>query len=615
MAFSQGFIEKVRDASDIVDLIGSYTRLKPAGANLSGLCPFPDHKEKTPSFSVSPTKQVYYCFGCKKSGNVFTFVENMLGLSFPETIEYLAHRAAIAIPKDEQNKQTRNPDEKKQLTSINRFACEFFRETLSRLPKDHKARQYIARRGLSDGLVEQFQIGYAPEAWEGLTSALHKNNLPLKPAALLGLIKERGSGQGHFDVLRGRVIFPIHSQAGDVIGFGGRVLNDEHPKYLNSAESPVFQKGKIFYGLYETAKHLRAADEAIVVEGYMDFLALFQAGITNVVATLGTALTIDHAKLLSRFTKNIVVLFDGDRAGQEAAERSLPLLLAAGLLPRSLTLPDNLDPDDFVKTKGVNALKKQISQARDLFLEVLDRYMQGYTGADGQKVRLIDQLAPFLNTVSDNRLRELYLQEISDRLGVPMPWAEKALAGQKTAPSTVEVGAKSAEVLPKAPQSEDTATPKATEIIQVTNPPRAELELLNLALLAESYFQRIVDSGVVELFTHEGLKKIFNLAIFLYRQRGSKFANLAASLVDYVQPGRVISLHLEKPLADINPEGAHKLIEDCTKRIKDAHLRAEYRKLTTDLKGREATQQIQKLEQIMNIQRDRHSLKGDPEPK
>lgn len=609
MKFSQDFIERVRESTNIVDVIGQVTQLRRAGTNrYTGLCPF--HNEKTPSFSVSEDKQFYHCFGCKKGGNVFSFVQETQGLNFREAVEYLAGRANIPIPKealvtkDDAVKVDEKREREKLLYRINQFANSIFQKQLKDQGAASPVTQYLQKRGLTPETIAHFQLGYAIDDWENLVRACTRQNVPLNAVEGLGLIRKRGEGKsGHYDIFRDRLMFPIISPTGQVIGFGGRVLGDQQPKYLNSPESEIFHKGKVFYGLHETAKHIRVEDRVVVVEGYMDFLALYQAGLKPVVATLGTALTPDHARVIKRMTKRVIVLFDGDEAGQEAAERSLPLLLQEGLIPQALILPEGMDPDDFVKAKGLGVLEELLRLAPELFIVVLEKHLKGYRGTNAEKVAMVDKMAGHIRACSDRRLKELYIQEVAQRLGVENDWVLRAVSAGKPHEPNRFVGVSKEKETAPAP------TPAAQDQkIKVLKPPPAELQLLNVALMKEKYFQLVIQSGVVESLLHEGIRDVFARAIQLYGQMPNKFDSLSALLVTEVDPPETVSLHLQSPLADLSEEGAEKLLNDCSRRIREAFLRAQSKQLRANLRGQAPETQLEKLEQIMNIHRSRHSL-------
>ena len=439
MRFPDDFIQKVRDANDIVEIIGQYTQLKPSGSRLVGRCPFPDHSDKSPSFSVTEHNQLFYCFGCHKGGTVYTFLEKYNGMAFPEAVEYLARRASIPLPEPEpgakQFRSNTSRDEKDGLLRVNKLAAIYYYKQLKGLADDHPARAYLVKRGLSEEIVDIFRIGYANEEWQDLDRYLaHEKNVPRVIPEKLVLIKQRKNGvpsrpdDMYRDFFRDRLIFPIFSQTSDVIGFGGRTLGDDLPKYLNSQDSPVFHKSKVLYGIHETGKHIRAQDQAVVVEGYMDAIALYAAGIKNVVAILGTAFTPDHAKVLKRHSTNVTMLLDGDAAGFNAAAKSLPILLEAGLMPKGLLLPEKMDPDDFVKAFGADKLRNEIERAPELFTLLLQRsWMANYRGRDSEKVQIIEEAAYVMKGMPNVALRDLYILEMSRQLDVDLTWLRGSL--------------------------------------------------------------------------------------------------------------------------------------------------------------------------------------------
>ena len=607
MKFPREFIDRVRSASNIVDVIGQYVQLRRAGGNHQGLCPF--HGEKSPSFSVSEDKQVYHCFGCKASGNVFTFVENFQGLTFPEAVEYLARRAAIPIPEvSERSGESRQKDIKQTLYSVNAAAARFFQERLARLPKDHIVKKYLESRGLSDDIVSAYKLGYAPEAWSDLADHLASRKAPVAAVEQVGLIKRRPNGKsGHYDLFRHRLMFPIFSPAGQCVGFGGRVLSsDQKPKYLNSPDSVIFHKGSVFYGLDQAAKFIRSEDEAIVVEGYMDWLALAKVSIGNVVATLGTALTTEHAKLIKRYTQRVLVLFDGDEPGRAAARRSLPILLGEGLMARGLFLPDELDPDDFIKQRGEPALRQLIASAPDLFDLVSAELWKGAKSSPSGKVQVLDELAPILAALPDPRLRRLYAQNVSNLLDV-----EAALVGQSMARVTTgSAGSpRHSAPAPSPARAEKVAAPAPnSNKIDLSKVPRAELELLNVILMKEVYLKEALAAEIAGQFSHPGARAVFQRISEEYGQMPSKFDILSALLAEEVKPAEAVTRHLSESYTSLPEEALSKLLQDCIKRVKENHLRSKSKELVSGLRGSDPTQSTQQLEQIMNVQRSRRSL-------
>lgn len=622
MRFSQDFIERVSEANNLVDLISQYTQLKPSGSGLMGRCPFPDHVEKTPSFSVSEVKQVYHCFGCHKSGNLFSFLRDYQGMSFPEAVEYLANRASIPIPTPETEDPARDQiaEKKKLLLKVNKLAADYFSEQLKRVPHDHPVKKYIASRGLSQEVIETFGIGYALPEWDGLEKYLQSKNIPISLAEEARLVKARQSKSGYFDLFRDRLMFPIFSAMGEPIAFGGRYLEkkETEPKYLNSPETLVFVKGKVLYGLSQTARYIRSEDRALIVEGYMDLVSLYQAGIRNSVATMGTALTADHGKMLKRMTKNVVALFDGDSAGMEAAERSLPILLAADLYPKGLTLPDNMDPDDYVKKYGAEALKIELDRAPDLFVMILARWMDGYRGEASEKVKLADKLKPLYEVIPDQRLRDLYLAEAAQKMSVTLPWLRQAVGLQSSGPvySQNRAGlsrtAQPNSSLPKTNQTPVEAVSESTETgkISLKGASKAEVLLLSLVLKSRANFEQFVNEKVIESISHSGVKKILEKATDVYRQDLNKFDKLTSLLVSYVDHPELLFVEArasdgESGNSGFDEEAEAKLLRDCFKRVRDNFLRDQAKQLAQELKSEPSSE---KLEQIMKAHRDRLSL-------
>lgn len=605
MRFSPDFIDKVRDANDVVDIISQYTTFKNAGSNLMGLCPFPDHREKTPSFSVSPTKQAYFCFGCKKGGNAINFLMDYNGMSFVEAIETLAKRASIPLPKNEFYKK--NPEKEEQTKTflkLSLHAARFFRERLQELDTDSHVWKYIEKRGLSKETVEAFKLGYSPSEWSGFSDYLQNIKAPMSLASQLGLVKHKNNG--YFDLFRDRLMFPILSPKGDVVGFGGRSLTEENqPKYLNSPESPIFHKGRILYGLNETAKYIRTEDFAIVVEGYMDLVMLYQYGFKNVVATLGTAFTDEHAKLLKRYTQNVITLFDSDNAGIQAQERSLPIMLAQGLLPKAIVMTEAKDPDEFLKQFGSDKLKEKFSHAQDLFFVVLDRIFKEYRDTPTQKVAIINQVAEYLMSVINPALKDLYVQELALRMSVGTDWIYRALKNVKIQPKSERELTQS---------TSESVTPSADEIenvkIRIQNPPKEDVFLVNLALYREEFLEEFLKEGLEDKLEASGLDQAFRWIRRYYEayksgQQEANFATLSSALCSVVEDVSYVLWHLdEKRFAGTDVE---KLKNDCLQRVRERFVDKQAKNVLKQLKH---DQTPEKLEQFMNIIKSKQALKS-----
>lgn len=637
MRFSQDFIEKVQQANNLVDLISQHTQLKAAGNGMMGRCPFPDHQEKTASFSVSEFKQVYHCFGCKKQGNIYTFLQHYNGMSFPEAIEYLADRASIALPTSENTRDAAGFDQLKEkkriLGKINNIAAVYFHEQMKECSSDHPVIKYVKSRGLTQETIDTFGIGYALPDWEGLEHHLQSKNISMSLAEEARLVVARKGKPGFFDMFRDRLMFPILNPMGEAVAFGGRIIDQGEPKYLNSPETPVFIKGKILYGLYQTAKYIRTEDSALIVEGYMDLVSLYQSGLCNVVATMGTALTQDHGKLLKRLTRNVVALFDGDGAGMDAAERSLPILLAADLHPKGLTLPDGMDPDDYVKKYGAEALKIELSRAPDLFVLILERWLESYRGEPSQKVMLADKLKPLLAAVPDTRLRDIYLNEAATRLhvsdswlrestGIPLKTVTYAVAPAK--PMLRSQGASASRISVQGGNISSNSSPEIAlalseveggEVVQkisLKGAPQAELFLTNLALKSRANFRAFLDEKIIDFVSHIGLKKILTKAVDVYGQDLNKFDKLTSLFVNYVDQPELLFVEESgkstREAGEFDQEMEEKMLKDCFKKVKDNFLKAKARNL---VEGSKSGLSPEKLEEIMQIQRNRHSLKNN----
>jgi len=407
-------IDEIKRRINIVDLVSGFVSLKQAGRSHIGLCPF--HKEKTPSFTVSPDKQIFYCFGCGEGGNALAFVMKINGLTFPEAIRYLAKKTGVSLPDRPLSRQ-----EKEQLTlkermlRLHALVSDYYLARL-RGKESQKARLYLQNRDIGAEAVDTFQLGYAPEGWRFLRDHLEQKRVPLPLAEQSGLLVRNERGE-YYDRFRGRLIFPIADQAGQIIAFGGRILGEGEPKYLNSPESALFSKGKNLYGLSRTKEDIRTSGYAILVEGYFDLISLWNAGVKNVVATLGTALTRDHVDLLRRYTKDVAVVFDGDEAGKKALARSLGLFIDGNLHTRAVVIPEASDPDDFVRKYGRNRFRELIEQSPP----AVEYYLDTVAGSRGDFDRDRDALRESLSFITkmDNAVeRNLFIKLAAERIGV-----------------------------------------------------------------------------------------------------------------------------------------------------------------------------------------------------
>ncbi len=419
----QTFIDSLLDRVDIVDLIDSRVKLKKSGKDYSACCPF--HDEKTPSFTVSQDKQFYYCFGCGASGNAIGFIMAYDNRNFPEAIEQVAGIVGMEVPREEISAEQKAADEdRSKLYDLLEQASDYYQQMLRQHPQKRKAVDYLQRRGLSGAIAKQFAIGYAPPGWDNLLQAMGSSAEAQRLLIESGMLVEKESSHQLYDRFRERVIFPIHDVRGRVIGFGGRVLNQDKPKYLNSPESPVFHKGEELYGLYEARQATNKLEQLLVVEGYMDVVALAQYDIRNAVATLGTACREDHLRKAFKYCPKIVFCFDGDAAGRRAAkkalENSLPVL-EDGRQVRFLFLPEGEDPDTLVRQLGAEKFLRLVDNAvpmEDFFFQTLS---EEHDNSLGGKAKLSKQAAPLLNLLPGGVFRELMFAQLAKRTGLDLP--------------------------------------------------------------------------------------------------------------------------------------------------------------------------------------------------
>ncbi len=417
------FLHDLLARVDIVDVVGGHVQLKKGGANLMGLCPF--HGEKSPSFSVSPSKQFYHCFGCGASGDAIKFLTEHTGASFIEAVNDLAQQVGMTVPEEESTPAEREraaamKQRRETLTDVLAKATEHYRRQLKGSPR---AVDYLKRRGLSGEIAAHFGLGYAPDGWRGLASVFPAYDDPLLEESGMVIVQEGDSGdeasRKRYDRFRDRIMFPIRSVQGDVIGFGGRVLDQGEPKYLNSPETPVFSKGRELYGLHEARTSLRQRGYALVVEGYMDVVALAQSGFANAVATLGTACTADHVQKLFRFTDSVVFSFDGDAAGRRAAGRALEASLPHASDTRTvrfLFLPPEHDPDSYVRQHGAEGFERCVAEAVPLSRQIAEVAAEGCKLDDAEgRARMLANARPLWAALPDGALRLQVLAELASR--------------------------------------------------------------------------------------------------------------------------------------------------------------------------------------------------------
>ncbi len=557
-------IREIRETSSIVDVISDYISLKKVGVNHKGLCPF--HNEKTPSLYVNENKRFFHCFGCGTSGDVFAFLMKHDNLSFAEAVRLLAKRYGIHLPEKPLNSRDRQRlSERESLFSINEAVANLYHGLLLNDPRAAKARQYLSQRGIGAETIQEHRIGFAPDSWD--TVAQHLKSMALSPvlAGKLGLIVSKSGGQ-YYDRFRNRVMFPIWNVSRNIIGFGGRVIGQEEPKYLNSPESVVYNKGQNLYGLQSAGHYIQKEGRAIIVEGYLDMLTLHQAGIKNTVAALGTALTEHQIQLLKRYTGDIITVFDADPAGEKAMARSLEPFLHNGISPRVIVLPKGEDPDSFVQKQGGAAFQEKIAGAGFLLDFVIERIIARHDISSPRgKVAVCDETVALLGQIADRMERDLYEQKIARRIGVSQAQIRSRSAGLPAKKTEAQA----------APAKQESATGQANN---------AELIILKILIAHPECIVRINDD-IFEDFTQPDLKQLGVFITSSCRQEGGLDIR---QLVESLDGQPMQKLLAQTAFFDNPPDDPAKALDDCMRAVRLQKLAGEKKRVSMLLKQAEA---------------------------
>ncbi len=538
----ENIIDDIRDRTDIVDVIGGVLDLKRAGRNFKANCPF--HGEKTPSFMVSPEKQIYHCFGCGKGGNVYSFLMEYEGVGFVEAVKELAGPLNVEV-----DRYLTGSEDRSRFDPFYRameFAQMHFRKGLE---ESEEASGYLEKRGFGKELVETYRIGFAGPSWESLYKAATEAGIKKDALLEMGLIMRSRGSTGYRDYFRNRIMFPIRNLPGRVVGFAGRVMDNSEPKYLNSMENPIYHKGKILYGLDQTKDDIRKSRTALIVEGYVDHLMLWQSGITNISAVCGTSLTEDQARLLARYAKRIYIINDGDRAGVRAAVRAADQLVIEGLDTSIVILPETEDPDSFIRKEGVEALHKLMSSAPDYF-----NYLHGEANrgsrTSSRRRQVVEHLLATVSRVEDGVRRELLLQEVSGLFEIPVATLRSSLKpGRKRKPS-------------------------AGQPVRHTVTKREENQkaMFRIALTSAALAALVTDNIIEEDLEGESYRKLLKVLDEAVEKgvdpAGPKFAGL-------ISDPELSALFAEIALADPPPGPGREILHDIVLWIKKASLKAE----------------------------------------
>ena len=487
--FGDDKIEEVRSRADIVEIVGAHVRLRRAGRNFVGLCPF--HNEKTPSFSVNAERGFFHCFGCGAGGSVFNFIMRVEGLTFPEAVRSLARKYGVTLPEHDQSGPAAG--EREAMLKASEVAAEFFAHVLWNSTDGALARDYLKSRGISVETARAFMIGFAPSRPASLAKALERRGLR-DAGVKVGLVRK--DGDGAYDMFRARVMFPIRDAQGRVLAFGGRVLDARLPKYINSPESPLYSKARTLYGLFEARQAISSnaaagKDRAILVEGYFDVIALWQAGFKEVVAGCGTALTVEQLRVLSRYTKNVIACFDGDAAGRKASMRALEIFLQAGLLGRGIFIPSGFDPDTFIRERGAAAFAELADKSELLVDYFLSEQAGEARGSIAERARAAQRVAEMLKLVDDPFQFDLLARKAADLLSIGEEVLRKEARGRQSRPAPSRFSragaAAGAENRPAASGGGDAGS-------------KAEIGLVAIALLHPELRDEIAQSGATANF-------------------------------------------------------------------------------------------------------------------
>lgn len=573
MRFDDSKIEEIKSRVDIVELASEYLTLKKAGRNYLGLCPF--HQEKTPSFTVNREKQIFYCFGCGEGGNVITLLMKIANKSFPEAIKDLAEKTGVMLPVRTFGREGQEKDSlRDEIVNLNLRAAQQFARNLSS-PAGKIARDYLHKRAVTEETVKQFRMGYVPDTWRSLTDYLEGSGLSLKLAEQAGLVTAGKEGS-FYDRFRGRLIFPIENIFGEIVAFGGRILGEGEPKYLNSPETPVYIKGKNLYGLNKAKEAIRQSGFCLIVEGYFDAISLWNAGVRNVVATLGTALTRDHLELLRRYTQNVVALFDPDTAGRKALDRSLELFLGANMHARALILPEGYDPDDFIKKYGKEKLDELIALAP----AISDYYIDNVLG-DGKTFEenrdLVKTAMEFVGKIGDEIEKNLFIKRIAEKLGIDQALLKREIHRKEVHGKPIP------------------ASPKKSDHLKM-NP--LEINLIRLLLEYPQKTLQIEDEKILDFFMESALKNLGGKIVQTYKLLGYVDINVILSAdEDKALRNNIYELRINEPITDDNMVDRN--FSDNIRGIKKKWYKAQHRQLKLKLAQAESNGNAELLQKYL----------------
>lgn len=579
-------LQDILNSVNIRDVIEGYVPLKKSGQNWIGLCPF--HADKDPSFSVNESKQIFYCFGCGQGGNAITFLTKLKGIKFIEAVQELAKLAGKTLPAQPISLQSLHRKQKHdKLIHVNEMAAAFYHDQLLHSGKAVAAMEYLKRRGLSSETIQQFRIGYAPDTWDGLLTHMRMQGIDTKLALAAGLLIQRGDGSGMYDRFRNRIIFPIQDRSGNIIALGGRALGDAMPKYLNSPETPIYKKSNSLYGLYTNKNAILQYGYGYIVEGYMDLLALWQAGVKPVLATLGTALTEEHLKILKGLVKDWILVFDGDNAGINATIRAIPLFYAANLRVKVVILPEKHDPDTFIRKHGYEVWEMQAAGALSGLDFLLEHSIKTHGNSIEGKAQTLDELLDLIQLVQDPVRKALIITHVAQGLSVKEESLWRKLEDMPTKRNQ-----------PSSEKAENGRKTNASHVILQGG--RAEQELLGFILAQPSVLPLFLNTSMEVWLTDSVLKGLWLAMIHHYSIYGHLTPESLAEDLESIPNLKEALLHILKkapPCEDIEmmTKGMLKYCEGQKKRVLRQGIQEQILAAQTDEEREELLKKLQAL--------------------
>ena len=576
-------IKEVRNAADIYEIISESVVLKKTGKNYQGLCPF--HAEKTPSFSVNPSKQIFYCFGCGTGGDAIDFLMKKEGMNFPEAVRDLARRTGINIPEEQVSpEQKKRLDEREKLLKVNRLAKDFYQGKLKGAGGE-AARKYLEKRGLAAETIDTFQIGYAPNGWDHLANFFRNRRYPVPPAMAqkVGLIAPRKNGNGHYDSFRNRIVFPIFNMSRQVIGFGGRVMDDGMPKYLNTPETPIYHKGRSLYGIDQAKQPARENELVYIVEGYLDLIAMHQHGVRNSVATLGTALTSEHARMIRGLVGKrgrVVLVFDSDNAGVKAAERSIEVFDKEYMDAYILVLEEGHDPDSFLNEYGVERFRSDAQKAKSALSFLIDNSIKRHGLTPEGKMHIISDLKKPIASLDDPLAQALYIRTLSDLIGIDENAVKEKIDGEKS--GIGNAGRTSIKDPLKAGDIGDQ---------QTSNRTRMESRIVSMMFQVPNMIEEIGKRGLIRLFENKKLQSI-GMALI---EKNTDMDN-GATRLSHIEPEELRSMAASLAVSDEiwDEKGCMMLLQQ----FESGRKRSD-RSLIHDIKAAEAADDPEALDRLL----------------